>query len=577
MKILLLYGGVMPGKEHTSINSFETNYPPLGLLYMYGLLKENGENINFYNISDYIPKETEELIKKESPDIVGISCHCLNRFVVLKLCEIIKNLSTLMQKDIITVVGGPEPTFIYKTLLEASSYIDFIIVGEGERSFSELIQAIKNKEDPKKVKGVAFKQGENVIYTGKVELIKNLSSMPSYIKYYYNPYSLNFSLLTTRGCPGNCLFCTTPLMWGQKLRERSVESVLDEIGEFYKRKITEISFMDDTFTVNKQRVIKICKGIIERQYKIRWTCNARVNFVDDERLYWMRKAGCYRISYGIESGSTMILKVLQKYFSLDQVRNAAKLTRKYGFHMRFYLIVGSPGETEETIQESINIIKECKPHEIVVSPFVIYPGTQIFNKAKEEGYLTEEQWFQKQVLFHYTKEHNFDTIKGFKQKIETFFNSNKDSYQYSFDDIQEMIKTFPEIPEIYHLLAAFYYNNKKYDQSIVTLKKAQEIGLTEYFLYYSLALNYINIGELKKAEESFLKSTKYNPHNPIIYNALGKFYTNHRRNYLRSLECFERSLKMIPFDSKIKQYVKQLKKHMGIKNNDLNYDFSVTY
>ena len=116
MKILLLYGGVMPGKEHTSINSFETNYPPLGLLYMYGLLKENGENINFYNISDYIPKETEELIKKESPDIVGISCHCLNRFVVLKLCEIIKNLSTLMQKDIITVVGGPEPTFIYKTL-----------------------------------------------------------------------------------------------------------------------------------------------------------------------------------------------------------------------------------------------------------------------------------------------------------------------------------------------------------------------------------------------------------------------------------------------------------------------------
>ncbi|MDI6891312.1 MAG: radical SAM protein, partial [Thermodesulfovibrionales bacterium] len=205
--------------------------------------------------------------------------------------------------------GGIGTTFLWKHLLKYFGEIDYAVLGEGEYSFLHLIQCIENEnyEEIKEIKGIAFRNGKEVMKTGDPEVIQDLDQLPMPSKYFEFQH-----LTSSRGCPANCTFCGSPQFWGRKVRFHSPEYFLEQLERLYHKGITFFYVSDDVFTMRKDLVIQVCKKIIKKGLNITWFAISRVNYVDEEMLYWMRKAGCIQISYGVESGSEKIRKALNK-------------------------------------------------------------------------------------------------------------------------------------------------------------------------------------------------------------------------------------------------------------------------
>ncbi|WP_330217049.1 radical SAM protein [Geobacter pickeringii] len=193
-------------------------------------------------------------------------------------------------------------------------------------------------------------------------------------------------IITSRGCPASCRFCSSPLFWGKSLRFRSPRSMVDEIRLLRDRYgLIYFSLRDDTFTARADRVIEFCRLLLEEQVHILWSCQSRVNCVDEEMLLWMRRAGCECVQYGVESGSERVLALLGKRITPEQVRRAARATRRAGIALSVYLIAGVPGETEEDVQATVTLVNDILPHDGQVAPLAYYPGTALFADAVREG------------------------------------------------------------------------------------------------------------------------------------------------------------------------------------------------
>ena len=207
---------------------------------------------------------------------------------------------------------------------------------------------------------------------------------------YNRPYTL---VIASRGCPNNCSFCTASLYYGTKIRFRTPENVLDEVEEILNTyKIRDITFWADTFTYERNYVLKICRGIKERGLKFRWMCNARVDKVDPKMLREMRATGCQIISYGVESGVQKILDSVGKNITLREIREAFSWTRKAGIESAAHIIFGLPGETEETIKKTINFVRELNPDYIQFYSAIPFPGTRFYEEATREGWITSKNW-----------------------------------------------------------------------------------------------------------------------------------------------------------------------------------------
>ena len=198
------------------------------------------------------------------------------------------------------------------------------------------------------------------------------------------------SIITSRGCPYNCIHCISKLIWKRKVRYRSVTNLVDEIEECVKRyDIREFNFYDDTFTLNKKRVVEVCREIRKRNLKIAWICFGRVNLIDKEMVLEMKKAGCRKISFGLESGSQKILDLMRKNATLEMVRKAVKIVKGVGLEVHASFMLGNVGETGETIRETINFAKELDLDNATFFITAPFPGTDLYNIAKEKGYINE--------------------------------------------------------------------------------------------------------------------------------------------------------------------------------------------
>ena len=321
MKILL----INPPSENTieaevpSVVSEERGHNPfLGLMYIASvLLKEADckveildcqvEELNYENVR-------KEIVRRK-PDLVGMTAMSFTLVDNLKVAQIAKETDN----NIKVILGGPHPHIFPEETINLPN-IDFLVLGEGEETVVELMKHIGNIKKLKETKGIVFKDHGRVINTGLRPLIMDLDKVPFPARAltHYKKYS---SLLakrtpittmeTSRGCPYKCIFCDRPHL-GKVFRARSPKNVVDEIEECVNMGIKEILIYDDTFTINRQRVIDICKMIIEQKLDIGWDIRARVNTVDRELLHLMRKAGCQRIHYGVEAGNSSILEVLKK-------------------------------------------------------------------------------------------------------------------------------------------------------------------------------------------------------------------------------------------------------------------------
>jgi len=399
MKVLLIAPSeddVLPEPETSNIRENSGCYPPLGLLYVASYLRKNS-NHDVSIIDAHLPEityqELEKRIREINPQVIGIQSTTFTLKDTLKTVKLVKSIN----KDIHINIGGPHVSIYPKETLSFPE-VDSLTIGEGEATFTELVNALENQKDLKTVKGIAFKREGELITNEPREFVENLDDLPFPardllpIKDYYSGISRSKFLttfLSSRGCPYNCLFCFKK---GEAFRERSAKNVIDEIKECMKMGISEFEFFDDTFTVNPKRVIEICDMIIDEKLKITWAIRARINTVNLEMLKKLKAAGCVRINYGVEAGTQEILNLIRKGITIEQTKEVFRLTKKVGITTLAYFMIGHPTETKEHIMETIRFAKSLKPDFCAFSIATPYPDTGMYQMGFDKGIYKEDYW-----------------------------------------------------------------------------------------------------------------------------------------------------------------------------------------
>lgn len=399
MRIILIYPpttNIITTTIPKKINQERGFNPPLGLLYIASYLKKNSSHEVYILDAEAERLNDNELHKrigKINPDLVGIQVLTFTLIDVLKTISIIKNYS----REIPVVLGGPHVTlFPYESL--AFDDVDYIVMGEGEFAFARLVDNLDNPEELKNIPGVGFKQNGNLSINANVEIISNLDVLPFPdrrmlpYKKYYSLLSKSFpitTMMSSRGCPYRCIYCER---LGKKFRAVSAEKVVTEIEDCLSLGIKEIFFHDDTFTVDKQRVIRICSEIKKRNLQFSWDARARIDTVDYNLLKIMKKGGCTRISFGVESGNTEILRILRKDIDLKKTEEVFSVCRELGIETLADFMIGSPGETRVHIKDTIRFAKKLKPDYVQFSVTTPYPGTELYRMALSQGIISKDVW-----------------------------------------------------------------------------------------------------------------------------------------------------------------------------------------
>jgi len=413
--------------------------PPSGLCYLQASLDKAG-----YTNSKIVDEDSYEKVKKAiedyDPDVVGISCLTVYRSSSFKIAKMAKEIKPKVK----VILGGPHATFMWEQIMKNFKYVDVIVVGEGEITTVELIKALERDKPLKNIKGIVFREDGKIIKTEPRPLIENLDEVPfpSYRNIDFDKYAVakppdyyekerKASIISSRGCIGNCHFCSTTQFWSRRWRARSAKNVVDEIESLYnKYNIRFFVFFDDIFTTNQQRVIDICKEIIKRDLKIRWYAETRVDCVSKEMLEWMKKSGCFLVQFGIESGSTTILKTINKKVTMDQIITAVKMVKEVGMQTEPFFMVGNPGETKKTIEETKRLIDILKPDALGISITRVFPCTQLYELAKEKGMMTDEFWLTDKAVPEYTIEHSLKELASMRFDILRHFYKSKGRFAF---------------------------------------------------------------------------------------------------------------------------------------------------
>ena len=372
-------------------------------------------------------------IQQERPDIVGITAMTPTIGSALSVAKKVKEAN----RDIRVILGGAHATLLPEETLQDSPDIDVIVCGEGEQTTPEVVKALN--EDPGTlidVPGVAYRQGTKTRINPLRPPILELDSLPfpafhllSIGEYRLHPpfgrQTPVMPIITSRGCPYQCIFCSKSV-FGHKYRSNSPEYVVNQIRLLIERfGVKEVKFYDDSFTLDKKRVVAFCALLKEHRLDIPWTCETRVNLVDRNMLGAMMEAGCYMIEYGVESGNQQILDNLKKDITLEQAARTFGWTHQAGIETVAYFMIGSPGETRETIKETIEFAKKLDPDFVQFSIATPYPGTELYRLSIEEGCITE-QW-DKYVYADLRPNHNpaFETKNLNKKELREW---NKKAY-----------------------------------------------------------------------------------------------------------------------------------------------------
>ena len=405
MKVVLIE--VIPGKNVMTMNLV----PPLGLGYIASVLESEGHKVAIVDGVRYSGSLDEALriIISKEPDVVGFTATSQARTRAMELIKMVKKATGAL-----TVAGGPHFHPTAKGALEFIPELDVVVKAEGEYTMRDLVQAHAKGTDFDKVKGLFFRQKDGVIReTEERPVIQDLDSLP------YPAYGLfalkNYSCLlagskipaigvvSSRGCPNNCIFCANRVLRKTTLRLRSPVKFVDEI-EFLKKEYgyRAFDFWDDTLTMSRPHIDNICKELLKRDLDIKWFARARVNTVDNALLRLMKDAGCQEIAYGVESGSDRILAAIHKGISVRQSEEAVRSSAELGLRVSAYFIVSLPGETIEDIKLTAGLIKQFKRYPNVHSYYcfsIIYPGTDLERTAREEGVIPEGFSWYKPCLF----------------------------------------------------------------------------------------------------------------------------------------------------------------------------------
>ncbi len=361
---------------------------PIGLGYIASyLLKEGHYDIKILdaNKDELTIPDIISQIKSFNPDYIGLTMYTVNSKVAVELAKGIKNNF----KDKFVIVGGPHASDSYAGLFSKYPYFDFAVVGEGEITMHELLNALDSKDYSKlkDIKGIVYKDPltKEMVFTGDRPLTKDIDRFlpPAREIVDFNAYIKKDNLLPyaieimgSRGCTHRCVFCSFQKVWRARRSLEIVNEMKDLIKQYPQTR--SFLFFDDNFSANKGRVIELCRVLIDEGLSgYMWSCLCRADQVDKEMLEWMKKAGCAKIMFGLETADPQILKNLNKKITPEQVKQVVELVTKLGMDAMVFFIIGNPGETVKTVKASYDFAKKLKCQSTVWSIMQVYPGTAL--------------------------------------------------------------------------------------------------------------------------------------------------------------------------------------------------------
>ncbi len=419
----------------------ETPSPPLGLAYLASALSEAGIEVKILDlvVYPYSRAMLQNVLEKFQPQMVGLTAVTMTFDNAIGVIRDIKRLNP----EILTVMGGPHVTFCSRETLIKHSVLDILVLGEGERTIVDLGRAVDTGGDWDRVKGIVYRKDSEICSTAHRDPIPDLDALPDPARELlplgrYRALGMPISLTTSRGCPFKCIFCVGRKMVGSRVRYRSPGKVVDEMEYVNALNFHQINIADDLFTANRKHCLAVCDEILNRRLEVRWTSFARVDTVSEEILTKMKAAGCSAVSFGIESGNPQILKTIKKGITRDQVIEAVDMCRRSGITPHASFILGLPGETPQTIRETLDFGEQLKTLGLsygfhLLAPF---PGTEVREHSDQYGIkILTDDWSQ-----YHANRAIVETPAVDRQTLDDIVMGWEDEYTLLLGDIKQRMQ-----------------------------------------------------------------------------------------------------------------------------------------
>ena len=399
---------------------------PLGLGYIHSALEMNGHDVKTIILSNVEYSESDakflDVFNTFVPDVVGFSIFSSNRVSTFKMIEYLSSI----EKPPHIIIGGIHASIMYEQIVNKYRKV-VAVIGEGDYTTINLVRAFELNIPLSTVKGIAYFKDNKVELTEEQELIQNLDTIPipKHDIFFDDPTRTTGFIFTARGCPSRCIFCCLKLISKGKYRKKSVNNVMDEI-KYLKNtypRIKHIQILDDTFLLDNERVIELCKLIIKENMGLTFGCIARVKPISSEMFSWMKKAGFVSLEFGLESGSKKILGSIKKGIALEDVTKLIETIKPFDFKKVVILVMcGFPGETEDTIKESTLFIRSLQEMNYVtvsaVNILTVYPGTEVYETMKRAGRINDDYWLTESSIPEYTVDHTHKELIEYKNYMD---------------------------------------------------------------------------------------------------------------------------------------------------------------
>jgi anaerobic magnesium-protoporphyrin IX monomethyl ester cyclase len=415
-------------------------YLPMGLPYLAAVLEKNEHEIEVIDCEalEIDHKKLRAKLASLEPDVVGITSTTPTIESALLSAQVAKEACP----NVAVVLGGPHATFMDEQILKEEAAVDIIVRGEGEQTLCELMDHIFNFEGLHEVAGITFRKNGQIIRTPNRSFIQNLDELP-YPAYKYFPLKkyqisgrLILPVISSRGCPFQCSFCVSSQMFGKKFRMRRIKNVVDEIEWLRDTYGADaFTFYDDAFTLDIERAIEICEEIKRRKIGLPWNCQTRVDHVSKKLLAKMRESNCELVYFGVESGCQKILDAVGKETSIKQNEKAIKWAKDAGLVVIISLMIGYPGETADTLEQTLDLVRRLKPDDAYLCVATPYPGTRFYRLIEENGWEMSHDW-----SLYDTTTPVFENPSISKEKILEMRKKFVDDFYSPFYILRQMVK-----------------------------------------------------------------------------------------------------------------------------------------
>lgn len=448
--IFLFFRG--PQKE---AKDYFSSFVPMGLFNILFYLLKNGYEPILYNLSHLEDKDVSDIIKSYNINIAFISCFSGNHISSINLARAIKNY----HKKSIIVLGGPFSLLAEEILIRYPE-IDFVVRGEGEIPALKIIKFLEGREKLSNIEGLCYRSN-NLIKTNQTGFCANIDDffyLPSQILPYCNFIdNENFAILiTSRGCPYRCSFCSSPVLWKNKIRFHNTKNLIEYIKDL-KNSLGQIYFSirDDNFLMNQKRVFEFTQKLKDANMGMLWNTQGSIKFINDELAYALAQSGCDQVQMGIESVSERILHLFNKEFDIISAKNAINSLRRHLIRPFGYFI-GGVNETKEETEETCNFIKTSGLIDGIISPLVIYPGTDLYKKS-----MVNEFFSKKEIVYY-----DLPSYKKFKKSYLNAleYAANKNSFSLNDIKVSPTTSFLKDITEFYYYLTT---GNNKYAKKVL--------------------------------------------------------------------------------------------------------------